>query len=145
MTGRRSLSRCSCCRPVGRRRKSTPLFQQLTPDRTGVTFANTITTDDSLNVLTDAYPYNGVRVAIGDINTDGLPDSFLAGTMVSSRLYLTQRQEAVRRNPEVGGSHNEWEGHRPDDGGDQVRRISRTSHACGRMVEGKVRAGPLVI
>lgn len=46
-----------------------PLFQQLTPDQTGVTFANTITTDDAHNVQTDAYVYNGAGVAIGDINT----------------------------------------------------------------------------
>lgn len=67
-----------------------PLFQRLTPDQTGITFANTITTDDSLNVQTDAYVYNGAGVAIGDINNDGLPDLFLAGNMVSSRLYLNK-------------------------------------------------------
>ncbi len=67
-----------------------PLFQQLSPAQTGVTFANTIITDDSLNVLTDAYVYNGAGVAIGDINNDGLPDIFLAGNMVSSRLYLNK-------------------------------------------------------
>src|SRR5216683_676450 len=67
-----------------------PLFQQLSPAQTGVTFANTIITDDSLDVLTDAYVYNGAGVAIGDINNDGLPDIFLAGNMVSSRLYLNK-------------------------------------------------------
>ncbi len=92
MTGRHlrtlfvSLLLLQACRPE----KEHPLFQQLTPDRTGVTFANTITTDDSLNVQTDAYVYNGAGVAIGDINNDGLPDIFLAGNMVSSRLYLNK-------------------------------------------------------
>src|SRR5713226_353415 len=72
------------------RERHPPLFKLLTPDQTGVTFANTITTDDSLNVLTDAYLYNGAGVAIGDINNDGLPDIFLTGNMVSSRLYLNK-------------------------------------------------------
>jgi hypothetical protein len=93
MTGRHLRTLCvsllllPACRQEA---KEPPLFKQLTPDQTGVTFANTITTDDSLNVLTDAYVYNGAGVAIGDINNDGLPDIFLAGNMVSSRLYLNK-------------------------------------------------------
>ncbi|HJR67857.1 MAG TPA: VCBS repeat-containing protein [Gemmatimonadaceae bacterium] len=64
------------------------LFELLTPEQTGVTFANTITTSDTLNVQTDPYVYNGGGVAAGDIDNDGLTDIFFAGNMVSSRLYL---------------------------------------------------------
>src|SRR4051812_45775727 len=53
-----------------------PIFELLAPERTGVTFANTITASDSLNVLTDIYIYNGAGVGIGDIDNDGLPDFF---------------------------------------------------------------------
>src|SRR5205823_658255 len=67
-----------------------PLFRLLGPAQTGVTFANTITTNDSLNVQTDVYVYNGAGVAIGDIDNDGLPDLFFSGNMVSSRLYLNK-------------------------------------------------------
>jgi hypothetical protein len=67
-----------------------PLFKLLSPEQTGVTFANTITTDDSLNVQTDPYVYNGAGVAIGDIDNDELPDIFFSGNMVSSRLYLNK-------------------------------------------------------
>ncbi len=56
------------------RQKTPPLFRQLTPDQTGVRFANTITTTDSENVQTDVYVYNGAGVAIGDIDNDGLPE-----------------------------------------------------------------------
>ncbi|HEV8495999.1 MAG TPA: VCBS repeat-containing protein [Gemmatimonadaceae bacterium] len=74
------------------RERERPLFKLLTPNQTGVTFANTITTTDSLNVQTDVYVYNGAGVAVGDIDNDGLPDIFFAGNMVSSRLYLNKGQ-----------------------------------------------------
>jgi hypothetical protein len=76
---------------AGCRREEGPrLFKQLTPGRTGVTFANTITTNDSVNVQTDVYIYNGAGVAVGDIDNDGLPDLFFTGNMVSSRLYVNK-------------------------------------------------------
>lgn len=66
------------------------LFELQPSSRTGVSFANTITTSDSVNVQTDVYIYNGAGVAAGDIDNDGLPDLFFAGNMVSSRLYLNK-------------------------------------------------------
>ena len=67
-----------------------PLFKQLAPKATGITFANTIPTSDSINVLTNVYLYNGGGVGVGDIDNDGLPDVFFTGNMVSSRLYLNR-------------------------------------------------------
>jgi hypothetical protein len=75
---------------LGCGKKDHPLFKLLSPDETGITFANTITTDDSLNVQSDVYVYNGAGVGVGDIDNDGLPDIFFAGNMVSSRLYLNK-------------------------------------------------------
>src|SRR5215212_11450208 len=85
------------------------LFKLLSPDQTGVTFANTITTSDSLNVQTDVYVYNGAGVATGDIDNDGLPDIFFSGNMVSSRLYLNKghmRFEDI--TPRSGVATNRW-------------------------------------
>src|SRR5574339_356880 len=67
-----------------------PLLSLLSPRRTGVSFANTITTNDSVNVQNHVYVYNGAGVAVGDIDNDGLPDLFFSGNMVTSRLYLNK-------------------------------------------------------
>src|SRR5919108_5759213 len=76
----------SGCAPAG----EPPLLQLLSPGRTGITFANTITTNDSVNMQSEVFIYNGGGVAAGDIDADGLPDLFFTGNMVSSRLYLNK-------------------------------------------------------
>jgi len=67
-----------------------PIFRLLGPARTGVAFANTITTDDSVNMKSEIFIYNGAGVAVGDIDNDGLPDLFFTGNMVPSRVYLNK-------------------------------------------------------
>ncbi len=67
-----------------------PLFRLLTPDQTGITFANALTPSDSHSYIEDFFFYNGAGVAVGDINDDDLPDIYLTGNMVSSRLYLNR-------------------------------------------------------
>ncbi len=86
-----------------------PLFKRLSPSHTGVTFANTITTDDSINVQTDVYVYNGAGVAVGDIDNDGLPDLFFTGNMVSSRLYVNKGNMRFEDITESAGvKTNRW-------------------------------------
>src|SRR5437762_5437248 len=46
-----------CLGGCGLGRTEQPLFKLLSPDETGVKFANTITTNDSINVQTDVYVY----------------------------------------------------------------------------------------
>lgn len=75
---------------AGFSQSNAPLFSLLPAARTGVSFNNTITENDSLNILNQANIYNGGGVGIGDFNNDGLPDIYLAGNMVSNKLYLNK-------------------------------------------------------
>lgn len=56
----------------------------------GVTFENTILENDSLNILTYEYLYNGGGVAVGDLNNDGLPDLIFVGNLSANKVYLNK-------------------------------------------------------
>lgn len=74
----------------GCKQKSTALFEQLSHQKTGVNFNNTITDNDSFNILTYEYIYNGGGVAIADFNQDGQQDLFFSGNQVENKLYLNK-------------------------------------------------------
>jgi hypothetical protein len=65
-------------------------FTKLSADRTGIYFNNTITENDSINILDLEYVYNGGGVAISDFNNDGLQDVFFTGNQVGNKLYLNK-------------------------------------------------------
>lgn len=67
-----------------------PLFKDISPDQSGLVFSNTITEDQSLNVLNYEYIYNGGGVGIGDFNNDSLPDIYFTGNRVSNKLFLNK-------------------------------------------------------
>ena len=66
------------------------IFTRLSSNSTGISFSNNITENDSVNILTYYYCYNGGGVGIADFNNDGLQDVFFTGNMVSSKLYLNK-------------------------------------------------------
>jgi hypothetical protein len=69
--------------------KST-VFSRLEADQTGVTFVNTTGENDSFNILTNEYIYNGGGVGIGDFDRDGQPDLFFSGSNNENELYLNR-------------------------------------------------------
>ena len=74
----------------GCKKSSPPLFEKLSFNKTGINFINTISENDSVNMLNYYYCYNGGGVGIADFNNDNLPDIFFTGNMVSSKLYLNK-------------------------------------------------------
>ncbi len=67
-----------------------PLFQELSPEETGIAFQNTVVENGDNNVLNYPYYFNGGGVAVGDINNDGLQDIYFSDNQVSNRLYLNK-------------------------------------------------------
>jgi len=65
-------------------------FRLLDPEATGITFANTIPADEARDFNRHVFTYNGAGVAVGDVNGDDLPDIYLTGNTVTSRLYLNR-------------------------------------------------------
>ena len=72
--------------------KSSTLFKKITPNESGIYFANNIDVDVNTmyNVLAHKYFYRGAGVAVGDINNDGLQDVFFTSNSGANTLYLNK-------------------------------------------------------
>jgi hypothetical protein len=77
----------AACTPA---RRESPLFELLSPDATGVTFANRLPEDSAFNILNYLYYYDGAGVAVGDVNNDGLPDLYFTSNLGANRLYINK-------------------------------------------------------
>ena len=87
-----------------------PLFELLSPQSTGVTFANELPENPDFNIVNYLYYYNGAGVAIADVNNDGLPDLYFTSNLQHNRLYLNKGQyqfEDVTDRAGVAGN-GEW-------------------------------------
>jgi len=67
--------------------RSDQLFRLHESSTTGITFLNELTYSEELNPYTFRSFYNGGGVGLGDFDNDGLLDIFLAGNIVSNKLY----------------------------------------------------------
>ncbi len=66
------------------------LFRYVDSSRSGISFSNVITENDSVNPKDCLNCFNGGGVGIGDFNKDGLPDLVFSGSQVSSKLYMNR-------------------------------------------------------
>ncbi len=87
-----------------------PLFTALEPTQTGISFANTLTDTEKINILDYLYYYNGGGVAAADFNLDGKFDLFFTGNQVKNRLYINKGNfafEDITEKAGVGG-YADW-------------------------------------
>ncbi|MGK2861862.1 MAG: VCBS repeat-containing protein, partial [Chitinophagaceae bacterium] len=86
---------------------SSPIFQLLGSEKTGVDFVNEVVDGENFNILTYRNFYNGGGVAIGDINNDSLPDLYFTANQKKNRLYLNKGNfqfEDITEKAGVGGT-----------------------------------------
>jgi len=67
-----------------------PLFTKLSNKESGIDFRNDVKDDSLFNEMNYRNFYNGGGVAIGDINSDGLPDIFMTANQGANKLYLNK-------------------------------------------------------
>ncbi|WP_337045427.1 CRTAC1 family protein, partial [Emticicia sp. 17c] len=70
--------------------KPDTVFSLLPSKETGIQFSNRITENDTMNIVSFEYIYNGGGVALGDFNNDNKIDVYFTGNQVANKLYLNQ-------------------------------------------------------
>jgi enediyne biosynthesis protein E4 len=86
------------------------MFEQIKPGDSGIHFSNRIIENDSINILSYDYVYNGGGVGIGDFNNDGLEDVFFSANQAGNKLYLNKgnfKFEDVSKKASIEGE-NKW-------------------------------------
>lgn len=87
----------------------TPRFTEVS-QAAGVKSVNTLRPDDSLNIITYLYYYNGGGVAATDISGDGLPDLYFTNNQEENRYFINEGNWTFRdatREAGVAGS-GDW-------------------------------------
>jgi len=71
-------------------KKNETVFSYLNTSETNIHFKNVITENDSLNVASFQYIYNGGGVGIGDFNNDGFSDIVFTANQTPSKLFINE-------------------------------------------------------
>ncbi len=81
-------------------------LEVLSSQQTGITFANMVKESPEFNYFSYTYAYHGGGVAVGDINSDGLPDIYFTANQLPNKLYLNKgglQFEDITERAGVGG------------------------------------------
>lgn len=98
------LNACQTEQPTQQGDNTSPLFQLIPPNQSGIDFANMLHENDDMNYLRWAPFYMGAGVGIGDLNNDGLPEVYFAGNVQGDALYLNKgnlKFENITRNAQI--------------------------------------------
>ncbi|MCL6259232.1 VCBS repeat-containing protein [Aquiflexum sp. TKW24L] len=71
-------------------KQTEPLFESLSPKKTGIDFTNILTETEEFNIIEYLYFYNGGGLAVGDINNDGLLDIYFSSNQLPNKLFLNK-------------------------------------------------------
>ena len=83
------------------------LFTLMPDDYTHLEFENRLVDEMGFNVFKYRNYYNGGGVAIGDVNSDGLPDVYLSSNQQSNKLFINKGNfqfKDVTKQTQVGGT-----------------------------------------
>jgi enediyne biosynthesis protein E4 len=69
-------------------KKTTLAFNKIPSSSSNINFENRLEETDDFNIVEYLYFYNGGGVAVGDVNTDGLPDIYFSSNQSDNKLYL---------------------------------------------------------
>lgn len=80
-----------------------PMMELLSPDETGIDFANEIVPTEQNNVVNNINFYNGGGVCAADFNNDGLTDLYFVSGSGKNKLYMNQGNFKFKENAEAAG------------------------------------------
>ncbi|MEL6388751.1 MAG: VCBS repeat-containing protein [Bacteroidota bacterium] len=80
----------SCQKSTESSEITSTLFAELSPEQSGITFANDIIPTEDQNIIDYLYYYNGGGVAVGDLDNDGDEDLVLTANQGSNAIYRNE-------------------------------------------------------
>jgi hypothetical protein len=80
----------ACCVLLLSCEQSEKRFHLISVEESGITFRNDLKETVDFNIFNYMYFYNGAGVAVGDVNSDDLPDIYFTSNQGSNKLYLNK-------------------------------------------------------
>ncbi len=78
-------------------------FRLISSKESGITFRNTLKESLEFNIFNYMYFYNGAGVAVGDLNGDGLMDTYFTANQEPNKLYINEGNFKFKDVTEAAG------------------------------------------